>query len=285
MALAAVSCSFLDVDPETQMTDEGFYESPNDIRSVLYSTYASLRDNGLYNTSIWTVADVRSDVAFPSATRYSANMYKHESEEFNITSNNTATQNFWSHSYRAIKRANTVIIKGQELFPDDADVQLYIVEAKVLRALFYFNLVRVFGDVPIVLDIPDSYSDAGDDVRMSVELVYEQILKDLTDAVNSGLMQGKNATPTGRVNLYAAEALLGKVFLNIPDEMALITFDRYPYSTVLDPLPTFVQIDVHDLGRTAGAMMLRVLKRPELLVQTYATLPRLVCNATTPYRP
>ena len=54
---------------------------------------------------------------------------------------------------------------------------------------------------------------------------------------------------------------------------------------MLDPLPTFVQIDVHDLGRTAGAMMLRVLKRPELLVQTYATLPQLVCNATTPYRP
>ncbi|MBO8449024.1 MAG: RagB/SusD family nutrient uptake outer membrane protein [Bacteroidetes bacterium] len=233
MALAAVSCSFLDVDPETQMTDEGFYESPNDIRSVLYSTYASLRDNGLYNTSIWTVADVRSDVAFPSATRYSANMYKHESEEFNITSNNTATQNFWSHSYRAIKRANTVIIKGQELFPDDADVQLYIVEAKVLRALFYFNLVRVFGDVPIVLDIPDSYSDAGDDVRMSVELVYEQILKDLTDAVNSGLMQGKNATPTGRVNLYAAEALLGKVFLNIPDEITARAYPNVPaYSDI-----------------------------------------------------
>ena len=82
--------------------------------------------------------------------------------------------------------------------------------------------------------------------------------------------------------LYQVAAKQG---LNIPEEMALITFDRYPYSTVLDPLPTFVQIDVHDLGRTAGAMMLRVLKRPELLVQTYATLPRLVCNATTPYRP
>ena len=82
--------------------------------------------------------------------------------------------------------------------------------------------------------------------------------------------------------LYQVAAKQG---LNIPEEMALITFDRYPYSTVLDPLPTFVQIDVHDLGRTAGAMMLRVLKRPELLVQTYATLPQLVCNATTPYRP
>ena len=82
--------------------------------------------------------------------------------------------------------------------------------------------------------------------------------------------------------LYQVAAKQG---LNIPEEMALITFDRYPYSTVLDPLPTFVQINVHDLGRTAGAMMLRVLTRPELLVQTYATLPQLVCNATTPYRP
>ena len=225
MVFPAASCSFLDVEPETQMTDNGFYESPNDIRSVLYSAYASLRDNGLYNTSIWTVADVRSDVAFPSTNRYSANMFKHETEEFNITSNNTATQNLWSHSYRAIKRANTVIIKGGELFPDDEDVQLYICEAKVLRALFYFNLVRVFGGVPVVLDIPDDYDDASDDVRQDVETVYEQILKDLTEAVDSGLMQDKSATPTGRVNLYAAEALLGKVFLSIPDE---ITAKAYP---------------------------------------------------------
>ena len=83
-------------------------------------------------------------------------------------------------------------------------------------------------------------------------------------------------------SLYQVATKQGLV---IPDDMALITFDRYPYSIVLDPLPSFVQIDVHDLGRTAGAMMLRVLKRPELLVQTYATLPQLVCNATTPYRP
>lgn len=73
-----------------------------------------------------------------------------------------------------------------------------------------------------------------------------------------------------------------KLNVTIPDDIALITFDRYPYSIVLDPLPSFVQIDVHDLGRTAGTMMLRELKHPDLLVQTYATLPQLVCNATTP---
>ena len=73
--------------------------------------------------------------------------------------------------------------------------------------------------------------------------------------------------------------------VRIPEDVAVITFDKYPYSAVLDPVPTLVHIDVHDLGRTAGKMMLRELKAPELLVQSYATLPQLICNATTPYRP
>ncbi|MGN0188652.1 MAG: RagB/SusD family nutrient uptake outer membrane protein [Candidatus Cryptobacteroides sp.] len=219
------SCSFLDVSPETTMTDTVFYNTPNDIRSELYATYANLRSNGLYGTSIWTIADVRSDIAFPNVNRYSAHIFKHETEEFNITSNNSATQNHWSHSYRGIVRANTVIEKGEELFGDDKDVQTYIQEAKVLRALHYFNLVRTFGDVPLVLDVPNKYSDASDDVRVSVEKVYAQILRDLTDAIDSGLLKNKDNVPTGRVNLYAAETLLAKVFISLPDET---THSAYP---------------------------------------------------------
>lgn len=80
-------------------------------------------------------------------------------------------------------------------------------------------------------------------------------------------------------SLYQVAHALG---LSIPEDVAVITFDKYPYSAVLDPLPTLVHIDVNDLGRTAGKMMLRELKNPELLVQSYTTLPQLICNATTP---
>ncbi len=56
---------FLDIEPETTLTGKNFYKSPDDIRSALYSTYSSLRDNGLYSASIYLFGDVRSDVAFP----------------------------------------------------------------------------------------------------------------------------------------------------------------------------------------------------------------------------
>ncbi len=229
----SAACSFLDVSPETTMTDKDFYKTPDDIRSELYSTYATLRGNGLYGTSIWTIADVRSDIAFPDVTRYSANIFKHETEEFNITSNNSATQNHWTFSYRGIVRANTVITKGEKLFGDDMDVQLYIQEAKVLRALYYFNLVRTFGGVPIILDVPDKYSDSSDDERDSVESVYAQILKDLSEAIGSGLLKDKSQTPSGRLNLYAAEALMGKVLISLPDE---ITHAAYPNVTAYNDI-------------------------------------------------
>ena len=65
---------FLDIEPETTLTGKNFYKSPDDIRSALYSTYSSLRDNGLYSASIYLFGDVRSDVAFPTQTNYYSDM-------------------------------------------------------------------------------------------------------------------------------------------------------------------------------------------------------------------
>lgn len=63
--------------------------------------------------------------------------------------------------------------------------------------------------------------------------------------------------------------------LHIPDEAAFLTFDSYPYSSIIDPIPTVIDIDVYDLGVQAAEMLLRKLKNPSLLVQTYTTLPVL----------
>ena len=107
---------FLDIEPETTLTGKNFYKSPDDIRSALYSTYSSLRDNGLYSASIYLFGDVRSDVAFPNQTNYYANTFRHEIEKFTISANNSGNQNYWAHHYKGIIRANTVIEKGKELF-------------------------------------------------------------------------------------------------------------------------------------------------------------------------
>lgn len=220
---------FLDIEPETTLTGKNFYKSPDDIRSALYSTYSSLRDNGLYSASIYLFGDVRSDVAFPNRTNYYANTFRHEIEKFTISANNSGNQNYWAHHYKGIIRANTVIEKGKELFGNDEAVQKYIAEAEVLRALFYFNLVRAYGGVPIIMDIPQEYTDSRGHLRASTEEVYIRILTDLTTAIESNnLYRSTNSgekTPTGRVNKYAAEALLGKVLLSMPND---ITEAAYP---------------------------------------------------------
>lgn len=220
---------FLDIEPETTLTGKNFYKSPDDIRSALYSTYSSLRDNGLYSASIYLFGDVRSDVAFPNQTNYYANTFRHEIEKFTISANNSGNQNYWAHHYKGIIRANTVIEKGKELFGNDEAVQKYIAEAEVLRALFYFNLVRAYGGVPIIMDIPQEYTDSRGHLRASTEEVYIRILTDLTTAIESNnLYRSTNSgekTPTGRVNKYAAEALLGKVLLSMPND---ITEAAYP---------------------------------------------------------
>lgn len=195
----------------------------------LFSTYSSLRDNGLYSASIYLFGDVRSDVAFPNQTNYYANTFRHEIEKFTISANNSGNQNYWAHHYKGIIRANTVIEKGKELFGNDEAVQKYIAEAEVLRALFYFNLVRAYGGVPIIMDIPQEYTDSRGHLRASTEEVYIRILTDLTTAIESNnLYRSTNngeKTPTGRVNKYAAEALLGKVLLSMPND---ITEAAYP---------------------------------------------------------
>lgn len=220
---------FLDIEPETTLTGKNFYKSPDDIRSALYSTYSSLRDNGLYSASIYLFGDVRSDVAFPNQTNYYANTFRHEIEKFTISANNSGNQNYWAHHYKGIIRANTVIEKGKELFGNDETVQKYIAEAEVLRALFYFNLVRAYGGVPIIMDIPQEYTDSRGHLRASAEEVYIRILTDLTSAIESNnLYRSTNSgekTPTGRVDKYVAEALLGKVLLSMPND---ITEAAYP---------------------------------------------------------
>lgn len=72
--------------------------------------------------------------------------------------------------------------------------------------------------------------------------------------------------------------------IRVPDEIAFLTFDSYPYSALIEPAPTIIDIDVYDLGVQAAVMLLRKLENPSLLVQTYTTLPVLRQGCTTVMR-
>lgn len=82
---------------------------------------------------------------------------------------------------------------------------------------------------------------------------------------------------------YGFHRMAQMLNVRIPEDIAMITFDQYPFSAVIDPLPTVVQIDVRDMGRTAGKLLLQEIKQPDLRVQSFTTLPQLTVNATTPF--
>ena len=97
---------------------------------------------------------------------------------------------------------------------------------------------------------------------------------------------GRGELPQGIVcgsNLlaYAFTLAAAERGVAIPGDMLLITFDRYPYSGLISPEPTLVQIDVRDMGRAAAKQLLQGHKKPELRVQSYTTLPSLIEGQST----
>ena len=74
---------------------------------------------------------------------------------------------------------------------------------------------------------------------------------------------------------------LNELSLSIPDDIAFLTFDTYPYSGVIDPKLTIIDINVYDMGAQAGNMMIRKLENPDLLIQSFTALPKLIQGEST----
>lgn len=74
---------------------------------------------------------------------------------------------------------------------------------------------------------------------------------------------------------------LQELSITVPDDTAILTFDKYPYSSVIDPVLTVIDIDVYDMGVQAGCMMIRKLENPNLLIQSFTTLPAVIQGEST----
>lgn len=74
---------------------------------------------------------------------------------------------------------------------------------------------------------------------------------------------------------------LEELSIHIPKDTAVLTFDQYPYSSIIDPTLTIIDIDVYDMGVQAGNMMIRKLENPNLLIQSFTTLPTIIQGKST----
>ncbi|RYD87560.1 MAG: RagB/SusD family nutrient uptake outer membrane protein, partial [Sphingobacteriales bacterium] len=120
----------------------------------------------------------------------------------------------WRNNYFPINNCNSVIqnLTGSTLI-DEATRNKFLGEAYFLRAYYYFQLVRLFGDVPLRI-VPVTTLEEANAPRNKQEAVFEQIVSDLKQAETSGL-PGLSSDGTGRVTMTAIKSLLAKVYLNM----------------------------------------------------------------------
>lgn len=128
-----------------------------------------------------------------------------------------AFESVWARFYKIIYRANTVIANAKLAVPgEEEEADPYIAEARFLRAYAYFNLVRLFGGVPLILNEIKSLDDR--DLifapRATDIAVYEAIIADLTFA-ETNLPDSRGGAELGRVSAGTVKAMLGKVYLTM----------------------------------------------------------------------
>ncbi len=204
------SCSdFLEQNPQTDLSENDFYKTADDILSAVNGAYSSLQEGDIYGN--WYVfGEIPSD---NTRNQLSGSVTtQNEFDQFYIDTQNSMIANFWKAAYKVINRTNTVLgrIDGIEINTELAN--RYKLECKFIRALMYFNLVRVYGDVPLVLK-EISISESYDILREPKENVYNQIIADLKEA--QGLPVSYSTAEDGRATQGAAKALLANVYMTL----------------------------------------------------------------------
>ena len=201
------SCSdFLEQNPQTDLSENDFYKTADDILSAVNGVYSSLQEGDIYGN--WYVfGEIPSD---NTRNQLSGSVTtQNEFDQFYIDTQNSMIANFWKAAYKVINRTNTVLgrIDGIEINTELAN--RYKLECKFIRALMYFNLVRVYGDVPLVLK-EISISESYDILREPKENVYNQIIAEAQD-----LPVSYSTAEDGRATQGAAKALLANVYMTL----------------------------------------------------------------------
>lgn len=207
---SACSSDFLDLAPISQENSNNFYKTGEDMRNALNAVYGSLQYGGQYYSSMHVIGELRSDNT--EITNPAAGADLQAVDDFTNVPVTSTSANTWNAHYQGIQSANIVLEKIQPVQMDANLKARFIGETKFLRALMYFNLVRIFGDVPLVTSMINSPQEGYSYGRETVERVYAQIMLDLEEA-EAALPFTYAATDVGRATKGAAMALLGKVYL------------------------------------------------------------------------
>ena len=206
ITLTAGCSKFIDYDPreDFQITADDYLKTPDDYKKMVVGTYSPLQ--WLYANPV--IGDVASDNSVSGGENATDVLGLQHIDDYVVNANNFYMTEAWKSCYEGINRANYLHENKAKL--DFAGKDALYGEVYFLRAYYYFELVRMFGDVPLFTDKRLSASDSRQYQRAPKADVYKQIETDLTEAIR--------ALPTvnsqkGRITKFAAQALMGKVLL------------------------------------------------------------------------
>lgn len=209
------SCKKLDENPDSIIVSTQFYKTQADAISAVNSVYSTLNsdpagDFPLYGRQLNLMTENASDNQTYSPSNTNPDV--RAMGTITYVPANSRVQKVWQQLYYGINRANIAIDNIPSIQFDTTLRARLVRESKFIRALLYFDLVRLYGDVPIILHNPNTINVQSLLVKRSpVDSVYTQIISDLTDATN--LPKSYSGSDKGRATGGAAHTLLAKVYL------------------------------------------------------------------------
>jgi len=213
LSLVQLSCKkFLDETNPNNVTLNSYFKTENDFNLAVSGAYSQLR--GLYNNkSAWTMGEMRSDNThydYKSSDQAVATTNRYAVADFLDDKYNNQTPAKWNSGFNAVSAANVIIDHIDDITLSDASRNSILGQAKFIRALVYFDLVRYYGGLPIYPHAPLSREETYIP-RSSVQDVYNLIIADATDA--AAKLGATTFPQTGRATKGAALTLLGDVYV------------------------------------------------------------------------
>lgn len=236
--------NILEENPRDQIFKDNFFQTENDAIGAINSIYAHLNSTsvgptfgGMYHSTYWVIQGLASD---EMNNRLAGAPQNDELEQFRFDAANANFFDVWSQAYRVIHNANFALEGIATMDLDDVTKNSLLGEARFLRSMIYFDLVRMFGEIPLLLEGDTELRPS----KSSVDEVYAQIISDLQLAAN-GLPESYSVGGgLGRATSGAARGLLAKVYLTHGDyqlaaEAAQLVMNSGKYSLWPDFDQTF----------------------------------------------
>jgi len=240
-----VSCSddFVDIKQEGVTVADDFFKTQDDAMRATNAVYAFLRSWNNTGFPAQNILGVTGDDVDKGSNPGDA-AFINDMDQFKYNISTDAVNGYWIGQWQAVNRANQVITNVPNIDMDATLKNRLLAETKMLRAYFYFNLVRVYGGVPIFDGLPPDKNYLKP--RNTAAEVYAFIVKDLTEA-SAVLPQVYPASDLGRVTKGGALGLLSKVYLYMKDYQK-----AYDTSNLVIAMGYKLDPDFNHLFRPAG---------------------------------